>query len=206
MSEPKTSRRVLIQFAHPALERSRINRRVSEQIGSIPGVTLNDLYQRYPDFLIDVEREQNLLREHDIVVFQFPLYWYGTPSILKEWQDLVLEYGFAYGGSASALADKVFFCAVSTAGSDASYTREGCNHATLRELLLPLEQTALLCGMRYLPPLTLHNSRRAECDGAISRFIDRYRRTLEYLMAPGADLSVLHDLDELNHGKHLATS
>jgi putative NADPH-quinone reductase len=205
MSEPNTSHRVLIQFAHPALARSRINRHVIEEIGSIPGVTLNDLYQLYPDFLIDVEREQNLLREHDIVVFQFPLYWYGTPSILKEWQDLVLEHGFAYGDT-MALQDKVFFCAVSTGGSDASYTRDGCNHATLRELLLPLEQTATLCGMTYLPPLTLHDARRAECDGAITRFTDRYRRTLEYLVAPRADLSALRDLDELNQGAYLASS
>ena len=61
------------------------------------GVRLHDLYEAYPDFLIDVEAEQALLLEHDVIVFQHPVYWYSSPAILKEWQDLVLEHGFAYG-------------------------------------------------------------------------------------------------------------
>ena len=60
-------------------------------------VTLVDLYGEYPDYRIDIDREQQRLRDHDVVVFMFPLYWYSTPSMLKEWQDLVLEHGWAYG-------------------------------------------------------------------------------------------------------------
>ncbi len=99
--------RVLILFAHPALEKSRVNRRLAEAVQSLPGVTFNDLYQHYPDLDIDVEREQQLLVAHDVVVMQHPFYWYSSPAIIKEWQDLVLEFGFAYGPGGTALEGKI---------------------------------------------------------------------------------------------------
>ena len=52
------------------------------------GVTFVDLYAEYPRFEIDVDREQARLLAHDVIVFQNPLFWYSTPAILKEWQDL----------------------------------------------------------------------------------------------------------------------
>lgn len=198
MTADGASRRVLVQFAHPALERSRINRRVMDAIAAVPGVTVNDLYERYPDFLIDVDREQALLREHGVLMFQFPLYWYSTPAILKEWQDLVLEHGFAYGRGGDALHGKVFFCAATTAGTFESYTHAGANHITLRELLAPLEHTALVCGMECLPPLAVHDSRRADVGGAVERFTERFRRLVAYLARPDADLAPIRVLPELN--------
>jgi NAD(P)H dehydrogenase (quinone) len=44
----------------------------------------------------DVEREQLKLQRADLVVLQFPLWWYGMPAILKGWIDRVFEAGFAY--------------------------------------------------------------------------------------------------------------
>ena len=63
----------------------------------VPGITFIDLYAEYPRFDIDIDREQARLVEAGIILFQFPLFWYSTPSIIKVWQDLVLEHGFAYG-------------------------------------------------------------------------------------------------------------
>ena len=93
--KPEESRAVLVLVAHPAMRRSRVNRRLTEAARGLDGVMVNDLYQRYPDFDIDVAREQQLLESHDVVVMQHPFYWYSTPAILKEWQDLVLEHGWA---------------------------------------------------------------------------------------------------------------
>ena len=84
-------RRILVQLAHPVLERSRVNRRLLAAIRALDGVTINDLYEAYPTLAIDVEREQELLLTHDVIVFQHPFYWYSAPAIIKEWQDLVLE-------------------------------------------------------------------------------------------------------------------
>jgi glutathione-regulated potassium-efflux system ancillary protein KefG len=88
--------KILVLFAHPAFHKSKANKFFVDELSEVEGVTLHDLYQEYPEFDIDVKREQALLKEHDIIVFQFPLFWYSTPAILKEWQDLVLEHDWAF--------------------------------------------------------------------------------------------------------------
>jgi glutathione-regulated potassium-efflux system ancillary protein KefG len=153
---------VLVLFAHPAVARSRVNLRLLEAARSVPGVTVNDLYERYPDFDIDVAREQELLAAHHVIVMQHPFYWYSTPSILKEWQDLVLEHGWAYGRDGRALVGKVMLNALTAGGPEGAYQPEGANRSTIRELLAPLEQTARLCGMRYLAPFVVFGTHRLQ--------------------------------------------
>ena len=160
--------RVLILFAHPALEKSRCNVRLIAAARKVDGVTVRDLYEVYPGFDIDVDAEQRSMEEHDVVVFQHPLYWYGTPALLKEWQDLVLEHGWAYGSGGTALVGKTWLAAVTAGGPEETYRRDGLHGATLREFLAPLEGTARLCGMDPLPPFAVHGTHRltpAEIDG-----------------------------------------
>ncbi len=89
---------------------SRVNRAMVHAARSLPNVTVHDLYETYPDFHIDVPREQALMQAADLIVFQHPIQWYGMPSLLKEWVDAVLEVGWAYGqGSAAIWAAVVFF-------------------------------------------------------------------------------------------------
>ena len=157
---PLRHRRILILFAHPALERSRVNRRLIHAIADLDGVTVHDLYEAYPDFEIDVPHDQALCSGHDLIVFQHPLYWYSTPALLKEWMELVLEFGWAYGPSGDALAGKETLSVITTGGGEESYCSEGGNRHTIREFLAPVEQTARLCGMRYLAPLVVHGTHR----------------------------------------------
>ncbi|WP_211903832.1 NAD(P)H-dependent oxidoreductase [Ralstonia syzygii] len=84
---------------------------------------------RYPRYDIDVDDEQQRLAEHDAIVFQFPLYWYSTPPILKEWQDLVLEHGFAYGETGAALKGKPWLCAATAGASHGAYAFDGYQRA-----------------------------------------------------------------------------
>src|SRR5688572_21464047 len=98
--------RILLLFAHPALEKSRVHKTLLHRVEHLPNVTVNDLYQHYPFFDIDIQREQELLLTHDIYVFQHPLYWYSSPAIIKQWQDLVLEHGWAYGRHGRMLVGK----------------------------------------------------------------------------------------------------
>ena len=116
------------------------------------GVTFHDLYEAYPDFHIDVEHEQSLLRSHDVIVMQHPFYWYSAPALVKEWLDLVLEHGFAYGDKGTALAGKLWQQAITTGGPSEAYEPTGYNRFTVRQLLAPFEQTAHLCGMPFLEP------------------------------------------------------
>jgi glutathione-regulated potassium-efflux system ancillary protein KefG len=89
--------KILIIFAHPALEKSRAHKVLLKHVDKLEGVTVNDLYENYPDFDIDVHHEQDQLLAHDIFIWQHPLYWYSCPAMLKQWMDLVLEHGWAYG-------------------------------------------------------------------------------------------------------------
>ncbi len=152
---------VLVLFAHPAYHRSRANRALADAVRELDGVTFHDLYESYPDFLIDVRREQYLLEAHDAIVVQHPLYWYSTPSILKEWQDLVLEHGWAYGPGGDRLRGKIWMHALTSGGREQSYRTDGENQFTVEEMLTPLRATAHLCGMTWREPFTVHASRAA---------------------------------------------
>jgi glutathione-regulated potassium-efflux system ancillary protein KefG len=174
---------VLILFAHPAFQKSRANRVLVRAAEAMHGVTLHDLYEAYPEMHIDVAREQNLLRSHDAVVFQHPFYWYSVPAILKEWQDLVLERGFAYGAGGDVLKGKCFLPAITLGGPASSYGRDGLNHFTVRELLAPIEATVRLCGMKYLEPFTLHSADELspeELKEAAARYCERLARLRDH--------------------------
>lgn len=190
--------RVLILFAHPSLHRSEVNRYLYQASNNREGATLIDLYYEYPTFQIDIEAEQQRLRDHDVIVFMFPLYWYSTPSILKEWQDLVLEYGFAYGPDGKALHGKHFVCVLSAGGPEKAYHSDGYNHFTIRELLQPLEQTAALTGMHYLPPFTLFGSRTASDEGRIGAHIEQWETLLQLLIEGRVPAEQLSDALTLN--------
>ena len=168
--------RILLVLAHPSYERSRANRSLCESAGTPDGVTLHDLYETYPDFMIDVRREQALLVAHDIIMLQFPFYWYSMPALLKEWFDLVWLYGFAYGHDGSRLAGKTLFCVITTGGEAASYAPDGQHGHTTAEFLRPLERTAHLCGMLWEPPLIVHADALDNAPGA-------YLARLETLLA-----------------------
>ena len=194
----ETIRKVLVLLAHPALDRSEVNVELLRAAREVDGITVVDLYAEYPTFLIDIDREQQRLVEHDVVVFMFPLYWYSTPAILKEWQDLVLEYGFAYGAAGTALHGKTFLCAITAGGPEAAYRAEGFNHFTLRELLRPLEQTAILCGMRYLAPFALFGARTAVDEGRVGQHVSDWVLLLEAMRDGAVDLATAEALPRLN--------
>lgn len=181
-------RRVLVLFAHPVLERSRVNKRLVAAIRDLPDVTVHDLYEAYPTMGIDVAREQALLAEHDAIVFQHPFYWYSVPALLKEWQDLVLQHGWAYGPGGKALSGKVTLNAISTGGPAAAYQRGGYNRFTVRELLAPWEQTANLCQMRFLAPYVVHAALRVVDDDDLADRREGYRQLIEALRDDRLDL------------------
>ena len=182
------SSKILILFAHPSQHRSEVNLPLAEASKRVDGVNLVDLYAEYPDFHIDIDREQQRLREHDSIVFMFPLYWYSTPPILKQWQDLVLEYGFAYGHDGNALRGKRLLCAITAGGTEDAYRASGYNHYSIRELLRPIEQTATLCGMVYLPPFALFGARTALEEGKVEDHIEQWVQALDCLLNDSIDL------------------
>jgi glutathione-regulated potassium-efflux system ancillary protein KefG len=151
-------KKVLILFCHPALENSRVNRAWVDRVSELKGVHLHDLYEEYPNFDIDIPREQRLLTDNDIVVLQHPLYWYSPPALLKQWFELTLQHGWAYGKGGEALKGKTLISAISTGGKQEAYSLDGFHGTTMEQLLTPVRQTAKLCGMHYLSPFLTHGA------------------------------------------------
>lgn len=167
--------RILILYAHPAPKKSKINRELIKAVRDLPGVTVWDLYEAYPNLEIDVAHEKKLLLNHDIIVFQHPFYWYSTPAILKEWTDLVLEYGFAYGRGGEQLKGKVWLQAITAGGSEHAYSAEGHNRYRVRQFLAPMEQSAHLCQMPFLPPFVIYETLRLSVLSHVSEISKNYR-------------------------------
>jgi len=176
------SNRVLVLLAHPNFEASRINRALVSAAATVAGVTVHDLYESYPEQMIDVAREQKILSGHDVLVLQHPLYWYSCPALLKNWIDAVLEYGWAHGEGGTALQGKSWVHAVSSGSAHEDYQRSAYHRFSIPEFLRPFEQSASLCGMHYLDPFMTHNVHRMDGE-AISTRAKAYCLWLEALVA-----------------------
>lgn len=187
--------KVLVLFAHPRLEKSRSNRALLRHLPA--DVTFKDLYEVYPDFNVNVAEEQRLLLAHDIVVFHHPLYWYSAPPLVKQWIDLVLSFGWAYGPGGVALKGKTAFHVLTTGGPESAFQLEGFHGFTLAEFLRPLQRTMTLCGMTWLPPFVVHGTHR-RTDEELEELGKQYARLLQGLAVGGLRPEDLGRLDRLN--------
>lgn len=176
---------VLIIFAHPGYQHSRVNRAMMDAARHIEGVKCHDLYELYPDFHIDVQAEQEALTHAHTLILQHPFQWYSCPALMKEWMDIVLLKGWAYGEGGTALEGKRWLSAITTGGPEHAYQSKGYNRFRMEELLIPFHQTAHLCGMEYLPPFLFHDALSAGHDN-IADHAERYAALLHRLAMPVA--------------------
>ncbi|WP_299100393.1 NAD(P)H-dependent oxidoreductase [uncultured Winogradskyella sp.] len=175
-------KKILILFAHPKLEKSRANLALINHIKDKENVTIHDLYNEYPDFHIDVLREQKLLEQHDIIIWHHPFYWYSCPPLMKQWIDMVLEFNWAYGPEGKALHNKTCLNAITTGGSKEVYCSAGYNSFTVEQFLRPFEQTANLCGMTYFPPFAVMGTHNLS-DEKLHDYKVNYGKLIDLLQA-----------------------
>ncbi|OEF30094.1 glutathione-regulated potassium-efflux system ancillary protein KefG [Vibrio rumoiensis] len=153
--------RILVIYAHPDPDNSVANKVLIKAIKDLPHVTVHDLYAAYPDFFIDVAAEHRLLLEHDLIVFQHPMFMYSCPALMKEWMDTVLGKGFAFG-KGRALQGKSWRSVITTGGQKEAFSARGYNQYPLEQILKPFELTAKLCQMNWVEPLVLYWARNIE--------------------------------------------
>ena len=189
--------KILILFAHPRLEKSRANISLIRKIPRVPGITFRDLYELYPDFNIDVEAEKSLLIQHEIIIWHHPIFWYSCPPLLKQWIDMVLEFGWAYGPGGNMLAGKIIFNAITTGGAPEAYSATGHNRFTVTQFLAPFDQTATLCKMIYLPPFVMQGTHRLTDESLVDQ-TTLYRLLLEKMLAGEFDVEQALKLTSLN--------
>jgi glutathione-regulated potassium-efflux system ancillary protein KefF len=169
---------IYLVAAHPNWRVSRVNRRLFDSAGALEGIAINDLYACYPDYCIDVGREQARLAAAQLIVLMHPIQWYSMPALQKLWLDDVLSYGWAYGPGGNALRGKDLWLVASTGGPESSYHPQGYNRYFFDAFLPPYEQTAALCGMRFLPPMILHGANSAS-ESEVSQHVETFTQRLQ---------------------------
>ncbi|HTT11175.1 MAG TPA: NAD(P)H-dependent oxidoreductase [Burkholderiaceae bacterium] len=167
---------ILLIHAHPHPDRSIGGRALLEAVRDIPGISVRSLYDLYPDFSIDVAAERAALIAARLVIWQHPLYWYGTPALLKLWFESVLTEGWAFG-SQRALAGKDCLWVTTTGGGADAFTPEGRHGNFFDAFVPPVAQAARFCGMNFLPPLVVYGPRRMEPQ-ALRQQASEYRALL----------------------------
>ncbi len=108
-------------------------------------------------FSDELKKEMKHLEDIDTLIFNFPLWWFGMPAILKGWVDRVLAYGFAYGGQYGMgpngkFAGKKAFLNVTTGSPESLYQENNGHHRTIENILLNINKGILeLVGFEVLP-------------------------------------------------------
>ena len=162
---------------HPELENgSRINASLAKAAGEA-GFEVRDVYSLYPDFKIDVAAEQAALEASDRIVLQFPIYWYQTPALLKQWFDAVLEYGWAYGSTGNALRGKEVLLVASFGAQGEDYQLDGRFHTTVEEVLKPIATIQYHTGLLFLEPFVTTGTLNLS-DEELSQQVQKYLEVL----------------------------
>ncbi|MFH6973286.1 NAD(P)H-dependent oxidoreductase [Neisseria sp. 23W00296] len=149
----------LVILAHPDFQKSVANKAVIEHLKAArPGDEIRDIAALYPDFCIDAAAEQQALTRHQTVVFQYPMYWYNMPAILKQYFDSVFTYGFAYGTGGDKLKGRHFVPSITIGSPEEDYRADGIAHFRVGELCKNIEQTAYYTQMNYIDPFYFHGT------------------------------------------------
>jgi glutathione-regulated potassium-efflux system ancillary protein KefF len=151
----------------------------------LPGVQVQDLYELYPDFDVDGAHERRLLAEARLMVLLHPIRWYGMPSLMKEWMEVVLQPGWAYGHAGTgALSGKGFWLVTTTGSGPEAYRPGGLHGRPFADFLPPFEQAAALCGMDWIEPFVMHGAGQRDSAGIGALVHEFRRRLLGYAGAP----------------------
>ena len=188
--------RTLVIVAHPDLGgTSRVNLRWVRELEAHPDeFAVRDLYGLYPAGTIDeagVAAEREALEAHDLIVFQFPVYWYSCPALLRTWTDEVYGLGWAYGGERALpgepgrmLANKRFAVAMSAGDTRANYCAEGTVGFTPDQVIAPFRATATYVGASCeAEPFALFGAELGLTDAALERSAADYVAWLRRLRA-----------------------
>ena len=170
--------KVLIVFSHSEFAKSRINKAMLAAIQDLAGVTIHILEESGPNYKFDLAKEQALMESHDVIVLQFPMYWYSCPALMKLWIDEVFEYGWAYGGKGKALEGKMLVCASSQGGAAEDFTANGDYKYTVDEFYRPFEITAKFCKMGFGKPFLVYDASNVS-DDELETYAAEYRRWLQ---------------------------
>ena len=137
-------RKTLMILSHPKIEDSIGNKIISNSISKMENTEVRHLDKLYPNFKIDIKSEQEALLSADTIIFQYPLFWYSTPALLKEWIDQVIQYGFAFGKDSYSLEGKKMIVSFTIGSPVKDYPNE-----VIQKITFAFQGLASYCKMNY---------------------------------------------------------
>lgn len=143
----------------------------------MPDLEVTELYRLYPNGQINASVERARLLRATRLVFQFPLQWYSTPALLKQWEDAVLTPLFYVQPEIAALTAGLPLLAATTTGGPLASYRPGGTAMTINELFAPLRATARKCEWRWQAPFAVHDVRNLD-DASLTQASQAYRHAL----------------------------
>lgn len=143
-------KKILIVSGHTDLNDSFANKTILEELNKqLPEAEYVYLDKLYPDFKIDVEVEQQRLKNADVIVFQFPFFWYSMPSLMCRWIEETLVYGFSHGMGGDKLKGKMLIASFTSGAPEEMYQYGGIQNYPVEDFLTPLKQLANMCSMEW---------------------------------------------------------
>ena len=141
---------LLIVCGHTNFDNSVANKTILDDLKKeFPNAEIDVLSKLYPDYKIDVEAEQEKLKKADVIVLQFPFFWYSCPSIMRKWFEDVLLHGFAYGTTGKALEDKKFTVSFTLGAPEEKYHHGEFQNFEIDEFIPQFQQLSNLCSMAW---------------------------------------------------------
>ena len=175
---------VLIICGHPDFKNSLANKTIVEEISALcPQAEIRKLDELYPDYQFDIKAEQAALEKADVILFQYPMHWYGLPGLIKLYVDKVMEHGWAYGSQGTALAGKALIASLTMGAPDSAYAAGGVMGHTVEEFSYQIKNFAAMCkldfkklfslgGMMCVPGVTTETQKAALVDKAKKQAAD----------------------------------
>lgn len=151
----------------------------------------------------DIQKELDKLLEADLVIFNFPIYWFSMPAIMKGWIDRVLVSGVCYGAKRfydqGGLVGKKAMLAI-TVGGQPHMLVSGGVHGELNDMLRPiLRGTLAYTGMTVLPTFVAYHVPYISQEARVTQ-LAMYRQHLRSLdTLQGLSFVSLDEFDEKLH-------
>lgn len=141
---------ILIVSGHTDLNNSVANKNILNELKeNVPNIEFDILSELYPDYKIDVDKEQEKLLGADIIVLQYPVFWYSMPSLLEKWMEDVFKHGFSHGSTGDKLKGKKLIVSLTTGAPEETYTN-------INDFLNPIKATCKLCQMEYVDSIVTY--------------------------------------------------
>lgn len=170
---------ILIVSGHTDLNNSVANKKILQELSKrLPNAEIDYLSELYSDYKIDVEQEQNKLLKADIIVLQYPVFWYSMPSLLEKWMEETFKHGFSHGSTGDKLKGKKVIISLTTGAPEEAYEN-------IDEFLNPIKASCKLCQMEYVGSIVtygvsyqIRNEKRKEIE---EKAINHANRLIEMI-------------------------